>query len=38
MPETYIIDKRGILRHEQIGPFQSMAEIQAVIDPLINGE
>ncbi len=38
MPETYIIDQNGILRQEQIGPFQSVAEIQAIIDPLIKGE
>ena len=37
MPETYIIDQQGILRHEQIGPFQSVAEIQSVIDPLLAG-
>ncbi len=38
MPETYIIDQKGILRQEQIGPFQSTAEIQAILDPLVNGE
>lgn len=38
MPETYIIDRRGILQHEQIGPFQSTAEIQSIIDPLLNGQ
>jgi cytochrome c biogenesis protein CcmG, thiol:disulfide interchange protein DsbE len=37
MPETYIIDQQGVLRQEQIGPFQSMAEIQSVIDPLLSG-
>ena len=37
MPETYIIDQDGILRHEQIGPFQSIAEIQSIIAPLLNG-
>jgi len=37
MPETYIIDQRGILRSEQIGPFQSLAEIRSAIDPLVNG-
>jgi cytochrome c biogenesis protein CcmG/thiol:disulfide interchange protein DsbE len=35
MPETYIIDRRGILRYKQIGPFQSVAEIQLAIDPLL---
>jgi cytochrome c biogenesis protein CcmG, thiol:disulfide interchange protein DsbE len=38
MPETYIMDQEGILRQEQIGPFQSEAEIRSVIDPLINGK
>jgi hypothetical protein len=37
MPETYIIDQQGILRHEQIGPFQSLAEIRSAIDPLLVG-
>jgi cytochrome c biogenesis protein CcmG, thiol:disulfide interchange protein DsbE len=38
MPETYIIDQQGILRYEQIGPFQSQAEIRAAIDPLLAGK
>jgi cytochrome c biogenesis protein CcmG/thiol:disulfide interchange protein DsbE len=37
VPETYIIDQQGILRSLQIGPFQSVAEIQALIDPLLAG-
>jgi cytochrome c biogenesis protein CcmG/thiol:disulfide interchange protein DsbE len=37
VPETYFIDQQGILRFTQIGPFQSVAEIQAVIDPLLLG-
>ncbi|MBE3119475.1 MAG: TlpA family protein disulfide reductase [Candidatus Atribacteria bacterium] len=37
VPETYIIDQQGILRFIQIGPFQSVAEIQAIIDPLLVG-
>ncbi len=35
VPETYIIDPRGVLRSIQIGPYQSLAEIQASIDPLL---
>jgi cytochrome c biogenesis protein CcmG/thiol:disulfide interchange protein DsbE len=35
VPETYVIDQKGILRFTQIGPFQSVAEIQAIIDPLL---
>ena len=37
MPETYIMDQQGILRYQQIGAFQSLAEIQAAIDPLLAG-
>jgi cytochrome c biogenesis protein CcmG/thiol:disulfide interchange protein DsbE len=37
VPETYVIDQRGILRFIQIGPFQSVAEIQAIVDPLLAG-
>ncbi len=37
MPETYIVDQQGILRYEQIGPFQSMADIRTAIDPFLNG-
>ncbi len=36
MPETYIVDQQGILRNEQIGPFQSLTDIRAQIDPLLN--
>jgi cytochrome c biogenesis protein CcmG, thiol:disulfide interchange protein DsbE len=38
VPETYVIDQQGILRSIQIGPFQSVAEIQAIIDPLLKGK
>ena len=37
VPETYVIDQEGILRFIQIGPFQSVTEIQSVIDPLLAG-
>jgi cytochrome c biogenesis protein CcmG/thiol:disulfide interchange protein DsbE len=37
VPETYVIDQQGILRYIQIGPFQSVAEIQAIIDPILAG-
>jgi cytochrome c biogenesis protein CcmG/thiol:disulfide interchange protein DsbE len=36
VPETYIIDKNGVLAHVQIGPFQSLDEIIAAIDPLLD--
>ena len=38
VPETYIIDQQGILRFIQIGPYQSITEIQAMIDPLLTGQ
>jgi len=36
MPETYIIDRQGIMQYKQIGPFQSLAEIRSAIDPLLG--
>ena len=37
VPETHVIDQQGILRSIQIGPFQSVKDIQALIDPLLGG-
>lgn len=34
VPETYFIDRNGILRHVKIGPFSSVDEIQAVIEEI----
>lgn len=36
VPETYFIDTKGNLAYAQIGPFSSMSQIQAVIDPLLK--
>jgi len=36
VPETYFIDREGILRYVQVGPFSSVEQIQAVIDPLLK--
>jgi cytochrome c biogenesis protein CcmG/thiol:disulfide interchange protein DsbE len=36
VPETYIIGKDGVLAHAQIGPFSSLAQIQAVIEPSLT--
>jgi cytochrome c biogenesis protein CcmG/thiol:disulfide interchange protein DsbE len=36
VPETYFIDTEGNLAYAQIGPFNSMSQIQAVIDPLLK--
>ena len=35
VPETYIIDTKGILRFVKIGPFLRVDEIRAMIDPLL---
>lgn len=37
VPETYVIDQQSVLRFIQIGPFQSVTEIQAIINPLLVG-
>ncbi len=36
VPETYFIDRQGRLAYAQIGPFQSLAEITNIIDPLLK--
>ena len=36
VPETYIIDRQGKLAYKQIGPFQSLQDILAVINPLLK--
>ncbi len=38
VPETYVIDRQGILRYVKIGPFASVEEIQAVIESVLAGE
>ena len=35
VPETFIVDTNGILRYIKIGPFLSVDEIRAMIDPLL---
>ena len=35
VPETYFIDRNGVLRNIKIGPFTSVQEIQATIDPIL---
>jgi cytochrome c biogenesis protein CcmG/thiol:disulfide interchange protein DsbE len=35
VPETYVIGPDGIVEHTQIGPFMSLQQITAVIDPLL---
>jgi cytochrome c biogenesis protein CcmG/thiol:disulfide interchange protein DsbE len=36
VPETYFIDRNGVLRSIKIGPFTSVQEIQATINPLLS--
>ena len=36
VPETYILDQAGRLRYAKKGPFASLAEIEAAIDPLLG--
>lgn len=36
VPETYLIDKNGVLRDFKIGPYVSVAELQAMIEPLLK--
>jgi cytochrome c biogenesis protein CcmG, thiol:disulfide interchange protein DsbE len=35
VPETYFVDKTGVLRYVQVGPFSSLGQIQAQIDLLL---
>ncbi len=34
VPETYVIDQKGVLRQVQIGPFTSVDQIKSIIDPM----
>lgn len=36
VPETYFIDAEGVLKYVQIGPFTSIEQISAQIDPLLD--
>ena len=36
VPETYFIDRDGVLQYVQVGPFTSLGQFQSIIDPLIN--
>lgn len=36
VPETYIIDREGVIRTIKIGPFTSVGEIKAAIEPLLT--
>lgn len=36
VPETYFIDQDGVLQYVQVGPFSSIDQIRAQIDPLLK--
>ena len=36
VPETYFVDKNGVLQYVQVGPFRSIDQIRAQIDPLLK--
>jgi len=36
VPETYVIDRNGVLAYKKFAPFTSQAEIRAAIDPLLG--
>jgi cytochrome c biogenesis protein CcmG, thiol:disulfide interchange protein DsbE len=36
VPETYVIDRSGILRFIKISPFESLAEIQTVVNSVLE--
>lgn len=35
VPETYFVDRNGVLQFAQIGPFESLAAIEAVIEKIL---
>jgi cytochrome c biogenesis protein CcmG/thiol:disulfide interchange protein DsbE len=35
VPETYFIDRDGVLHYVQVGPFTSLEQIQGIIDPML---
>lgn len=36
VPETYFVDQEGVLQYVQVGPFTSIDQIRAQIDPLLD--
>ncbi len=36
VPETYFLDQEGVLQRVQVGPFASVDDIKAVIDPMVK--
>ena len=38
VPETYFIDRKGILHYVQVGPFTSLQQIRDILDPMIAAD
>lgn len=36
VPETYIVDRSGVVEYVQIGPFRSLSQIKSVIDQFLT--
>ena len=36
VPETYIIDREGVLQYKKFAPFESVQEIYSAVDPLLT--
>jgi cytochrome c biogenesis protein CcmG/thiol:disulfide interchange protein DsbE len=34
-PETFVIDRQGTVRHKRLGPWMTLDELRAVLDPLV---
>jgi len=35
VPETYFVDREGVLKYVQVGPFSSIQQIRDIIDPML---
>lgn len=35
VPETYFIDRAGVLRYVQVGPFTTLEQIQSIVDSIL---
>jgi len=38
VPETYFIDREGVLQYVQVGPFSSIQQIRTILDPIIAAD
>ncbi len=35
VPETFILDRKGVVQHVKVGPFRSVQEIQMILDQIL---